>query len=291
MFRLILLSSLVFSTLAVGASVREVYYQADSLAPSNIGPTFVNGHLVVYGPSVSVYSTDGILAYSISPPEHGFIHNVTVDADQTAAAAVEVRGKSGLISVFDRTGLPMSVIDTGKYLPSFVSFAPDHSIWATGREQRQSLTDKPEYFILRHFSRDGKELGAYLPRSSFDADDQADPVMAIVGLPGLQVVNNRVGVLLNYGADVKKAVWMETDLSGKEIGRWPVNITGLPSVFTPNGAVYARVVGGISALDHVSGKWSHITVPSDGELVGSDGEALVLMTVGTTGLRWVPVNP
>jgi hypothetical protein len=291
MFKLILLSSLVFSTLAVGASVREVYYQADSLTPSNIGPTFVNGYLVVYGRNVSVYSPDGTLAYTISPPEHGFIHNVTVDTDQAAAAAVEVRGKSGIISVFDRTGSPISVIDTGKYLPSFVYFALDHSIWATGRVQRQSLTDKPEYFILRHFSRDGKELGAFLPRSAFEDYDQADPVEAVVGLPGLHIANNRIGVLLNYGGNGEKALWVETDLNGKEIGRWRVNITGLPSVFTPNGAVYARVVGGISALDHAAGKWNRVVVHSDGELVGSDGESLVLMTVGTTGLRWVPVNP
>jgi hypothetical protein len=291
MFKLILLSSLLFSTVAVGASVREVYYQADSLTPSNIGPTFVNGYLVVYGRNVSVYSPDGTIAYRISPPEHGFIHNVTVDTDQTAAAAVEVGGKSGVISIFDRTGSPISVIDTGRYLPSFVCFAPDHSIWATGREQRQSLPDKPEYLILRHFSRDGKELGAFLPRSSFEDDDRADPVMVVVGLPGLRAANNRIGALLNYGMDLGKALWVETDLNGKEIGRWRVNIDGYPSVFTPNGAVYARVAGGMSALDHATGKWNRVVVHSEGELVGSDGESLVLMTFGTTALRWVPVNP
>jgi hypothetical protein len=291
MFKLILLSSLVFSNVVVGASVREVYYQADSLTPSNIGPTFVNGYLVVYGRNVSVYSPDGTIAYSISPPEHGFIHNVTVDTDQTAAAAVQVGGKSGVISVFDRTGSQISVIDTGRYLPSFVCFAPDHSIWATGTEQRRSLADKPEYFILRHFSIDGKELGRFLPRSSFEEYDQADPVEAVIGLPGLQIANNRIGAVLNYGGNGGKALWVETDLKGKEIGRWRVNITGLPSVFTSNGAVYARVVGGISALDHATGKWNRVVVHSDGELVGSDGESLVLMTFGTTGLRWVPMNP
>lgn len=182
------------------------------------------------------------------PPEHGVIHNVTVDTDQTAAAAVEVGGKSGVISIFEGTGSPIRAIETGKYLPSFVCFAPDHSIWTTGRQQRQSLSDKPEYFILRHFFRDGEELGTFLPRSSFEADDRTGPVMVIVGLPGLRAANNRIGALLNYGGNGEKALWVETDLNGKEIGRWRVNIDGFPSVFTPNGIVYAGVVGGISTL-------------------------------------------
>lgn len=291
MLKLILLSFLVFSTAAVGASVRELYYQADNLAPNNIGPTFVNGYLVVYGPnkSVSVYSPDGTFAYSISP-EHGFIHNATVDTDQTSAVAIQFGGKRGMISIFDRTGSPIRAIETGTYLPSFVCFAPDHSIWVTGRQWRQSLTDKPEYFILRHFSRDGNELGAFLPRSSLEEDDSADPVMSIVGLPGLQAASNRIGALLNYGGK-EKAMWVETDLNGKEIGRWRVNINGHPSVFTQNGAVYARVVGGISTLDHVTGKWNRVLVPAESGLVGSDGESLLFITPGSTALRSVSVNP
>jgi hypothetical protein len=187
--KLILLSFLVFSSAAVASeSVREVYYQADTLTPSNIVPTFENGYLVVYGlRSVSVYARDGSLAYNITAPENGVIHNVAMDTDQTAAAAVELFGArtAGMISIFSRTGSPIGVIDTGSYLPSFVCFAPDHSIWAAGRQERQSLADQPEYFILRHFSHDGKELGAYFRSSSFE-DDDMDPVPSCVGLSGLR---------------------------------------------------------------------------------------------------------
>ena len=92
MFKLILLSFVVFSIAAVGSdSARQVYYQADSLMPANIVPTFENGHLVVYGvKSMSVYAPDGSLAYSIPVRENGYIPNVAVDTNRTAAAAVDL---------------------------------------------------------------------------------------------------------------------------------------------------------------------------------------------------------
>ena len=171
-------------------------------------------------------------------------------------------------------------------MPSFVCFAPDHSIWSTGKLARQSLTDKPEFFILRHFSFDGKELGAFLPRSSFD--DDGEPAAAIIGTSGLGVANNRIGALLAYGRS--KALWVEADLNGKEIGRWRADIDGQPAAFTPSGAIYAQEVGRISVLDHVTGKWNPASIQSDGFLVAADGEALVFMIRGTPSLRWVPVN-
>ncbi len=290
MFKLILLLFVVFSIAAVGSdSARQVYYQTDSLTPANIVPTFENGHLVVYDlKSASVYAPDGSLAYGIPVSENGYIPNVAVDTNRTAAAAVDHGGSRGEISIFDQNGLQVRLIDTGPFLPSFVCFAPDHSIWSTGTLARQSLTEKPEFFILRHFSFDGKELGAFLPRSSFKND--GEPAAAIIGTSGLRVANNRIGALLSYGGNGSKALWVEADLNGKEIGRWRVDIDGQPAAFTASGAIYAQEVGRIWLLDHATGKWNPASIQSDGLLVAADGEALVYMIRGTPSLRWVPVN-
>jgi hypothetical protein len=71
-----------------------------------------------------------------------------------------------------------------------------------------------------------------------------------------------------------------------------VDLDGNPAAFTPGGNVYARGVDGVSVLDRGTGKWSLVSapVPSDGILIGSDGEALVFMTRGTPELRWLAVD-
>ena len=291
MSKLILLFFVVCASAAIGAdAVRHVRYQTESLAPTNSPPTFDNGYLVVYGlASHSVYAPDGSLAYNISWPEGVHITYIAVDTDQTAAAAADHGNIKGSIAIFDRTGSQIRVIETGQYLPSFVCFAPDHSLWTTGKHVRHSLADKPEFFILRHFSHDGKELGAFLPRSSFE--DDGEPAADIVGRSYLRVSDNRLGAFMRYGLNVSKALWVEADLNGKEIGRWLVGIDRDPVAFTPSGAIYAQEAGGISVLDHATGKWNPVSMQSEGILLGADGEALVLMVRGTPELRWVTVNP
>jgi hypothetical protein len=96
---------------------------------------------------------------------------------------------------------------------------------------------------------------------------------------------------MRYGLNASKALWVEADLNGKEIGRWLVGIDRDPVAFTPSGAIYAQETGGISVLDHVTGKWNPVSIQSEGILLGADGEALVLMVRGTPALRWVTVNP
>jgi hypothetical protein len=291
MFRLILLSFIVFST-AVGSELpRQVDYQADSFVPLNITPTFDNGHLVVYGGSgPSVYSTDGSLAFTISNPANGAIPNVAVDKDRTAAAAVHYglpTGEAGGITIYDRTGKLLRSIDTARYLPSFVCFGPDHTIWSTGRLVRDDLGDQPEYFILPHFSQDGKDLGGFLPRSSFDRE--GDPSMDIVGVSGLLIANNRMGTWLDFGGQRGKGLWLETDLNGKELGRWRTD--GVPRAFRSNGDVYTSTEGRIYVLDRLAGKWNLLSLPLDGVLLGSDGASLVCIIRGTNSLRWVSADP
>jgi hypothetical protein len=125
-----------------------------------------------YGEVITVYSPDGTEALSFPVPAKG----VAVDTGGTVAMAVGHGGySSGEISIFDRTGSRINSIDTEKFVPTQVCFAPDHSIWATAGE----FGETAEFFLLHHYSRDGKNLGAFLPSSSFRW--------------GLRIANNRIG--------------------------------------------------------------------------------------------------
>jgi len=271
----------------------EVSFAGD-IIPANCTPTFDNGYLAAYDldGGALVYAPDGSLAFRFSPPrENAFVVNVAVDVDGVAALAVEGPPGRGGISIVDPKGVQLRWIDTGDYVPSGLSFAPDHSLWTTGSKP-EVLSDRelPEYEILRHYSRESRELGRYLPRSSFAQEFPAgsgiSPSHVIVGLWELRVAAGRVGVDL-AGRDGH--LWVETDMSGGEAGRW--RLDGHPSAITADGTVYAGTAKGILALDRGSGQWkpTAVHVP-DGILLGAEGAQLVFKVRGEKRLVWVPAN-
>jgi hypothetical protein len=237
-FKAILLSTMILSTVTAGPdSARVVYYRADTLTPMNITPTFDNGYLAVYDrDDVAVYAPDGMLVYRIKIPYASRIPNVAVDTDGTAGAAVNssIAGGSAIL-VFDRQGSQTQRINTGGLLPSFICFAADHSIWVTGRQAQRRAADTAQFFILHHYSRNGRELGAFLPRSTFPGDEE--PATDIVGISGLRCNGDRIGATLSMNGYRTKALWVETDLNGNEVGRWSVDIDGLPVAMARDGAV------------------------------------------------------
>ncbi len=272
---------------------REVFYAGD-ITPASITPTFENGYLAVYDldGAALVYAPDGSLAFRFSPShERATVVNVAVDVDGVAALAVEGPPGRGGISIVDRHGVQFRWIDTGDYVPSGLSFAPDHSLWTTGSKP-ELLSDRelPEYEILRHYSREGRELGRYLPRSSFAEEFPAgsgiSPSHVIVGLWELRVAGGRVGVGLAGSGGL---LWVETDMSGGEAGRW--RMEAHPSAIAADGTVYASTAKGILALDRGSGQWrpTAVHVP-DAILLGAQGAQLVFAIRGEKHLVWVPAT-
>lgn len=292
MYRLLWLIPFLFSQGPVSAdALREVSFQGADLAPTNTAPTFDHGYVAVYDvDKINIYSPDGTFAFSFAPPHGGLTVNVAVDADGTvAAAAGYVPPDFGPgIAVMDRTGALQTYIATQPYSPTQVCFAPDHSIWAIGNVRQ---ADTPEYFVFRHYSREGKQLGAFLPTSSLEKAEGGEPAMFHVGAWSIRVANNRVGAYLHYG-DRKKWIWLEFSLDGKELGRWtfPDGFDGMPRAFTQSGAVYTRGALGISLLDHASGAWNPVAPPSEGILLGAFGDDLVFWLRDQARLRYVPVS-
>jgi hypothetical protein len=263
-------------------------YQGE-ISPLNIKPTFDNGFLVVYGGSVTVvYSPDGSPFLRLPRPDNGAVWNVAVDTDGTVATVGAYRGHTaGGIAIFDRTGSQTRFIDTSRFFPTQVCFAPDHSIWVTISKEQPDHGGIPDFFLRHHYSRDGKELGAFLPQSSFPS--ARNPAEASVGGWRLRIANNRIGAILGHGSHER--LWIELDLTGKELGRWPIDIDGYPNAFTAQSTVYASAVGGIiMVLDHETGKWIPDTSIGGGGLLGAEGNSLVFEDRSANLLFWVPVS-
>jgi hypothetical protein len=290
---------------AFAAESREVYYQG-FLVPQSIVPTFDKGYLLVYDfEKIDMYAPDGSHLYSVSAEvpnaKIANIQNAAADVDGTMAGAVEYsrdgtsRTIGGGIAVFDRSGKQLRFVDTGRYWPTQVCFAPDHTIWTLGWQGFQATLDNDDYFILRNYSQDGQELGAFLPRSSFEPEPV--PVGPITGgWPQLQIVNDRIGALfygsspLGPGQSSRPMRWIEVDLKGKVLGRWELGAEWPPRAFTQSGALYAQDSDAVLVFDRSTKAWRRIAGTPPGFLLGADGDSLVFEVRGTSVLRWASAS-
>ena len=290
-------------TLAIGATPREVYYQGP-LTPLNTTPTFDKGYLFVYDAhQINVFGPDGSLLCGISAQVANAkvvnILNAAADADGTVAGAVVYsmdgtsKAEGGGIAVFDRSGSQVRFFDTGRYFPTQVSFGPDHSIWTLGWPGSQVRRWSDDFFVLRNYSQEGRELGKFLPRSSFDPEP--DPVGPMVGMWELRVIGDRVGAIIYRSSIYKESqtrpamVWIETDLQGKVLERWDVGMDPAPGAFTQSGALYTHEGNSILVFDRTTKVWRKVA-PADGILLGADGDSLVFHIRGTNTLRRVPAS-
>ncbi len=291
----LLYAALFVTSLVRASAAREVYYQGP-LTPANIVPTFDKGYLIVYNldRSISVYGPDGAPRFTSNGDVTGAsfiaIQNAAVDSDGTVVAAVHfqiplgdhlVRDGGGL-AFFDATGRQTRFVDTDIYLPTQVAFGNDHSLWTLG-DQKKTGDEHAEFFILHKYSPDGQQVGAFLPRSTFQAD--IEPNKPFTGGWSLRVADDRIGALLHGMQGL--SVWVELSLAGKELGRWPISKDQSVGAFTSAGALYAGVSGNLTRLDRSTGSWRRAPGPLDGQLLAADGNTLVFVKYGSNVLNWV----
>jgi hypothetical protein len=241
------------------------------------------------------------------PTEHRFwegVSDATVDSDGFVAAAVSFRvwenapeGKSekvttsgpfGGIVVLDKSGIQTEFVGTGRYLPKRICFDRNHQIWTLGSEQEWR-----NEFLLHEYSREGKQIGAYIQRSTLP---HKLPISEFYG-SFLRSGGDRIGVLLVSGPTSEDAEWFEVDLLGTLIGRWSVKeeylnggVASRGLALTASGKTYARSTQRISTFDASTASWK--TVKLDGNLdrlLGADGDELVfiLSKEDATRLTWV----
>lgn len=277
---------------ALGAATSSGQVTFDGLGRSNPGPSFDNGYIVGWAQtghkSVTLYAPDGhklfeIPSLDLADGTNAFSLSAAVDTDATLALAYTTNGGTrGGIALLDQTGKPIRFIETEPYMPSQVCLAPDHSIWMFGDRYPRPAND---FLTFRHYSREGKQLGAYIPRSKLPAWEGGglDQVVSpFTGLWRFRAIKDRIGALLHLGPF--KWAWVELDLSGNVLGEWTYTNTMTnwfePTAFTSDCSLYGwvgtdRKRVGIGLFDKATSTWKLIPSLPNGPLIGAEENQLV----------------
>lgn len=286
----ICLGLLLLAAFGTAASPKQI--TLDDLGRSNPGPSFDNGYVVGWAQaghkSVTLYARDGHKVFEIPSLEladgtSAFSLSAAADTDGTLALAYTAKSDTrGGIALLDQTGKPIRVIETEPYMPSQICFAPDHSIWMFGDQYPRPAND---FLTFRHYSREGKQLGAYIPRSKLPAWEGGglDQVVSpFLGFWRLRAIKDRIGASLHLGPF--KWAWVELDLNGNLLREWTYTDTTAdwfePTAFTSDGSLYGwigtyRKRVGIGLFDKATSTWKIVPSLPNGRLIGADGDQLV----------------
>jgi hypothetical protein len=276
----------------------------EAVSPAILGramPAFYNGYLYSLEPRhvVNLFAPDGSPPLTLVIPGHGNgkvnVESVAVDTDGSLAIAWADLPDAG-IDLRDAMGNLIRTIDTGSYIASHLSFDANHAVWSLGWQHTpDQREDSQDYMIVRKYSPEGKETGAYLPRSLFP------PGLA----PGMQewqtrrifANSDRVGVEAVSGKVGNQREWVELDLNGNVTGRWKLDPSDkFPGVaLTSDGQIYvhrydrAAKSWRVFRLDRASATWLPVAAP-DAELYGADGDQMVFAEWpdGVMHLSWYP---
>jgi hypothetical protein len=237
--RFFLSAALVGVAMGQSASPREVEYQSMAACPGCASPLFDKGYFIQLkdNPGMppdgyDLWAPDGSLSYHVEilAPDgtHGRLRDVAIDTDGAAIVAMSYGGyggmgriKGGGISIVDPSGKQTQFIATDRWLPAHLCFGPDHSIWVSGTQFAplregdhidRSLSSG--YQLVRKYSRDGKMIGEFLPRSTFP------PGLSPADAGSIRAAENRIGVLVYPGDLANFPEWIELDLDGRLMGRW-----------------------------------------------------------------------
>ena len=288
MLRILTLIGFLGSLQAQNGALKE------SSAPAfieNLMPAFYNGYLYTIRPRhvLTLFAPDGhqMLTLPLIGDDTVSILNVAVDSDTTLA--LSRRDETGsAIELRDALGNLLQSINTGRYIPAHVAFAEDHTIWSLGWQTdatKLRYPDRQDYMILRHYARDGKDMGAYLPRSLFPAG--LEPGSIGWQAHGITVTGDRVGLLVYSGNVGNRREWVELDLSGNLTGRWRLDqVDGTSSVaLTSDNQAYLHHYDQTTKtrqtlkLNRATSVWERVRGPN-AVVYGADGDLLVFGTWG-----------
>jgi len=269
---------------------------------STLMPGFYNGYLWSAEPQhvLTLFAPDGHELFSLPMRGQGTgnvrIESVAVDSDQTLAVGWQGPPRMG-IDILDLSGTFVRRIDTGRFVPAHLSFGPDHCLWVLGwqRDETGKSYDRADYPILRKYSMDGAQTGAYLLKSLFA--EGLPPGTSEWQERRITVTADRVGVEVVSGNIGNQREWVELDLKGNLTGRWKLDAWDkFPGVvFTSDDQAYVQRYNRetkssrVLRLNHATSTWEVVNTPSE-ELYGADGNKLVYAKWpdGVMHLSWLP---
>ncbi len=298
-----------------------------SRRPVTIPASFEGKRLAVYGggalvvaegdiaePSLfSVYGTDGKLLAQIPWKIPGASRTVVYDYARGASGILAVCGfaesagmhRAPYLAWISRDGTQQKVIRTEPYYPFLCTAAPDGSLWTAGLEMGPDMKEQPEYKdgpVVRRFDPDGRQIGAWLPRSSFP--DNASLVRGFLAAGA-----DRVG-WLSWSVEDQGLLGTYREFTPEgEAGEFPLRgAPGLQSsigsfdnmALTAAGDVLIAIEPSnrtgepvVVTLDRISGNWRKVKLPVKPSppwvhLYGADEEiAAVTGSDGKSGLRFL----
>lgn len=290
----LLVGLVALSTVAVAQHPASITF--DELGRSNPGAAFDHGFVAAWDlvqvHSLTLYDTDGGRLFdltSLTLPD-GVKTNtpisVDIDSDGTSVLAYGVNSspRAGF-ALLDKAGNQIRTVETQPYRPSQVCFAPDHSIWMFGDQWRSKAQQDADFMTFRHYSRDGKLLGSFVPRSELPAWEGGGLDSAVgpfIGRWRLRASKDRIGAALMLSGF--KQAWVEISLQGQLIGQWKDTFRApewvMPVAFDSNGVLYGEHrIGkegvGISVFDRSTGTWRPARSLPNGRILGADGALLV----------------
>jgi hypothetical protein len=228
---------------------REVTFQAERVE-HRLVPAFYEGYIYwigLTGPDnqVTIYAPDGHLAFSFET--QGTVGSVAVDTDGSLVVAWKSE-EGGGFELRDSSGAWTKTIETGRYLPAHLSFAEDNSLWSLGMQFDAADSERPakDYMMVRRYLPDGTVSGAYLPRSLFSPRSLPpglEPAMWWWQRSGsIAVAHDRVGLWVYSGENGVVTEWVELDLNGNLLGRWPLDpdYRNTRTALTTDGQVFVQ---------------------------------------------------
>jgi len=282
---------------AADAPIRDVTSQAVTI-PGMSTPAFYRGYIYWAGHEpLTVYAPDGQPLYV--PRPNGTAEAFAADTDGSFAVAWS-SDTGGGVNVHDPSGALVRSIPTGRYRPTHLTFAEDHSLWALGWQTaavNSYMPDRSDYMTVRKFLRNGQPAGAFLPRSLFPKGLE----------PGgeswqrsncITASHTAIGLWVTSGGG--NTEWVELDLDGNLTGRWRLAKFSYDSrvAFTSDGHAFIQhanvdattheVTYTLLMLDRSSSSWRLVSSSPAGYLVGADGDDLIFAdtATGPIHLRW-----
>jgi hypothetical protein len=274
-------------------------------------PALDKGHLLFMrhpmDGTVGVYRADGQRVFEtvLHSPDGGLVrvNDAALDTDGAVAVAASLPPtRGGAVIFLDSAGKQTQFVPTGRYMPQHICFDRSHSAWVFGAQQDETMTgrfDREDYALVRRYSRDGKETGAFLQRSLFPG--RGTHFAAGRGFFWtVRASDEKVGALAHYVELNRRKEWVEMDLDGNLLGRWSLPIPdvwifpGRGMAFTSDGRFFIGTRDeesrktNLLVLDRATGTFrpdgSRDLPP--GVLLGADGNDLVFADQGGTKLTW-----
>ena len=291
--------------------VREMVYSRVSTTGGQVVPLFDNGYLIYpHQPNrLQVVRPDGHIAYDMELPCPGTgtcsAAAVAVDSDGNVAVSFGYwtrAGRGSGIRILAPQGQEVRFIETSPYLATSMCFDRKGDLWSAGRQSDSSgeMEDQQDYSVVRKFSREGQNIGNYLPRSLWP-NRKAQPGRFGRGYWHMYSASERIGAIFHENHADNPAEWIEWDLNGNIVSRTIISTSRSGRAYTSDGRLYCRFrtndkrYSELRVLDTASGNWFTVSAnlpaaaESDGAfLLGADGAHLVYRVgYGNVRLLWV----